>query len=44
VPRIADETTRVGGTLYSDVLTEASGAAPSYIDLTRHNILLWRPR
>jgi zinc/manganese transport system substrate-binding protein len=37
--RIAEETgVRIGGTLYSDALTEASGAAPTYIDLMRHNI------
>ena len=37
--RIAQETgVRIGGTLYSDALTEASGAAPTYIDLMRHNI------
>jgi zinc/manganese transport system substrate-binding protein len=37
--RIADETgVKAGGTLYSDALTEASGAAPTYIDLMRHNI------
>jgi zinc/manganese transport system substrate-binding protein len=37
--RIAEETgVRTGGTLYSDALTEANGAAPTYIDLMRHNI------
>lgn len=37
--RIAEETgVKTGGTLYSDALTEASGAAPTYIDLMRHNI------
>jgi zinc/manganese transport system substrate-binding protein len=37
--RIAEETNvKIGGTLYSDALTEASGAAPTYIDLMRHNI------
>jgi zinc/manganese transport system substrate-binding protein len=37
--RIAEETgVKIGGTLYSDALTEASGAAPTYIDLIRHNI------
>jgi zinc/manganese transport system substrate-binding protein len=39
VRQIASETgTKVGGTLYSDALTEANGDAPSYIDLIRHNI------
>ena len=38
VRQIASETgTEVGGTLYSDALTERSGDAPSYIDLIRHN-------
>ena len=37
--RIADETgAKIGGTLYSDALTEPSGAAPTYIDMMRHNI------
>ena len=37
--RIADETgAKVGGTLYSDALTDEKGAAPTYIDLIRHNI------
>jgi zinc/manganese transport system substrate-binding protein len=37
--RIADETgARVGGTLYSDALTDPKGPAPTYIDLIRHNI------
>ena len=39
VRQIASETgTKVGGTLYSDALTERSGDAPSYIDLIRHNV------
>ena len=39
VTLIARETgTRIGGTLYSDALTDATGAAPSYIDLIRHNV------
>jgi zinc/manganese transport system substrate-binding protein len=39
VKRIADETSaKIGGTLYSDALTEPSGAAPTYIDMMRHNI------
>jgi zinc/manganese transport system substrate-binding protein len=28
----------VGGTLYSDALTDEKGPAPTYIDLIRHNI------
>ncbi len=37
--RIADETgAKVGGTLYSDALTDEKGVAPTYIDLIRHNI------
>jgi zinc/manganese transport system substrate-binding protein len=37
--RIAAETgARVGGTLYSDSLTEEKGSAPTYIDMVRHNI------
>lgn len=37
--RIASETgARVGGTLYSDALTDEKGPAPTYIDLIRHNI------
>jgi len=37
--RIADETgARVGGTLYSDALTDEKGDAPTYIDMMRHNI------
>jgi zinc/manganese transport system substrate-binding protein len=36
---IARETgARIGGTLYSDALTDATGLAPSYIDLIRHNV------
>jgi zinc/manganese transport system substrate-binding protein len=39
VTLIARETgARIGGTLYSDALTDAKGAAPSYIDLIRHNV------
>jgi zinc/manganese transport system substrate-binding protein len=39
VRQIADETgARVGGTLYSDALTGASGDATTYIDLVRHNL------
>ena len=37
--QIADETgAKVGGTLYSDALTDEKGPAPTYIDLFRHNI------
>jgi zinc/manganese transport system substrate-binding protein len=37
--RISAETgARVGGTLYSDSLTDEKGAAPTYIDMVRHNI------
>jgi zinc/manganese transport system substrate-binding protein len=37
--RIATETgARVGGTLYSDSLTDEKGDAPTYIDMVRHNI------
>jgi zinc/manganese transport system substrate-binding protein len=37
--RIADETgAKVGGTLYSDALTDEKGPAPTYMDLIRHNI------
>jgi zinc/manganese transport system substrate-binding protein len=39
VKRIAEETgAKVGGTLYSDALTDANGPAPSYIELMRHNV------
>ncbi len=37
--RIAAETgARVGGTLYSDALSDAKGPAATYIDLMRHNV------
>jgi zinc/manganese transport system substrate-binding protein len=37
--RIASETgAKIGGTLYSDSLTEEKGPAPTYIDMVRHNI------
>ena len=29
---------RIGGTLYSDALTDEKGAAPTYIDMMRHNV------
>jgi zinc/manganese transport system substrate-binding protein len=37
--RISEETgARIGGTLYSDALTDAKGDAPTYIDMMRHNV------
>jgi zinc/manganese transport system substrate-binding protein len=37
--RIADETgAKIGGTLYSDALTDDKGDAPTYVDMMRHNI------
>jgi zinc/manganese transport system substrate-binding protein len=37
--RIAAETgAKIGGTLYSDSLTDENGEAPTYIDMVRHNI------
>src|SRR6195952_1391374 len=37
--RIAAETgAKIGGTLYSDSLTQENGDAPTYIDMVRHNI------
>ena len=37
--RIAQESgARIGGKLYSDALTDDKGAAPSYIELMRHNL------
>ena len=37
--RVAAESgARVGGTLYSDSLTDEKGDAPTYIDMVRHNI------
>ncbi|HZD29707.1 MAG TPA: metal ABC transporter substrate-binding protein [Xanthobacteraceae bacterium] len=39
VQQIARETgAKVGGTLYSDALTDDKGDAPTYIDLIRHNL------
>jgi zinc/manganese transport system substrate-binding protein len=39
VSRIAAETgAKIGGTLYSDALSEENGPAPTYIDMVRHNI------
>ena len=37
--QIAKETgARIGGTLYSDALTDGAGPAPTYIDVVRHNV------
>ena len=39
IEQIARETgAKIGGTLYSDALTDAKGDAPTYIDLMRHNV------
>lgn len=39
IRRVAAETgAKIGGTLYSDSLTEEKGEAPTYIDMVRHNI------
>ena len=39
INRVAAETgARLGGTLYSDSLTDEKGLAPTYIDMVRHNI------
>jgi zinc/manganese transport system substrate-binding protein len=39
IRRIAEETgTKLGGTLYSDSLTDEKGPVPTYIALVRHNI------
>ncbi len=39
IRRISEETgAKVGGTLYSDSLTDEKGDAPTYIDMVRHNI------
>lgn len=38
--RIASESgAKIGGTLYSDTLTDEKGEAPTYIDMVRHNIV-----
>lgn len=34
----AESGAKVGGTLYSDALTDEKGEAPTYIDMVRHNI------
>jgi zinc/manganese transport system substrate-binding protein len=37
--QVADETgAKIGGTLYSDALTDDKGPAPTYIDMIRHNV------
>jgi zinc/manganese transport system substrate-binding protein len=37
--RIAHESSaRIGGTLYSDALTDANGPAPTYVEMMRHNV------
>jgi len=37
--QIADETgLKIGGTLYSDALSDANGPASTYIDMMRHNV------
>ena len=37
--QIASETgARIGGTLYSDALSEQDGPAPTYLDMFRHNV------
>jgi zinc/manganese transport system substrate-binding protein len=37
--RIAEESgARLGGTLFSDSLTDEKGAAPTYIEMIRYNI------
>jgi zinc/manganese transport system substrate-binding protein len=39
VKRIADETgATIGGTLYSDALSDTNGPAPTYLDMMRHNL------
>ncbi len=39
IGRVAAETgARIGGTLYSDALSDENGPAPTYIDMVRHNI------
>jgi zinc/manganese transport system substrate-binding protein len=34
----AESGARIGGTLYSDALTDEKGLAPNYIDMMRHNV------
>ena len=39
--QVARETNaRIGGSLYSDALSSASGPAPTYLEMMRHNITL----
>jgi zinc/manganese transport system substrate-binding protein len=39
VQQIARETgAKIGGTLYSDALTDPDGPAPTYLDMMRHNV------
>jgi zinc/manganese transport system substrate-binding protein len=34
----AESGAKIGGTLYSDSLTDEKGDAPTYIDMVKHNI------
>jgi zinc/manganese transport system substrate-binding protein len=34
----AESGARIGGTLYSDALTDPNGPAPTYLDMMRHNV------
>ena len=34
----AESGARIGGTLYSDALTDANGRAATYLDMMRHNV------
>jgi zinc/manganese transport system substrate-binding protein len=34
----AESGARIGGTLYSDALTDEKGTAPTYLDMMRHNV------
>ncbi len=34
----AESGARIGGTLYSDALTDENGEAPTYLDMMRHNV------
>ena len=39
IKRISEETgARIGGTLFSDALSDDKGPAPTYIDMMRHNV------
>jgi zinc/manganese transport system substrate-binding protein len=33
-----ESSARIGGTLYSDALTDANGPAPTYVEMMRHNV------